>query len=101
MRYLLWLIKFLLFVLLFGFAMHNADPVTLKFFLGYAWQAPLALVLLVFFVGGAALGLLAALGQVVKQRRELVGLRKELRARNAPAHPVAPDPLLEQPRDAV
>ncbi|WP_148715861.1 LapA family protein [Chitinolyticbacter meiyuanensis] len=101
MRYLLWLIKFLLFVLLFGFAMHNAEPISLKFFLGYIWQAPLALVLLVFFVAGVALGLLAALGQMVKLRRELVGLRKELRIRNAPAQPVAPDPLLEQPRDAV
>ncbi|UXY13721.1 LapA family protein [Chitiniphilus purpureus] len=101
MRYLLWLIKFLLFALLFGFAMNNADPVSLRFFLGYAWQAPLALVLLVFFVAGAALGVLAALAQVVRQRRELAALRKELRTRTAPPAPVAPDPLLEQPRDAV
>ncbi|GAA5786486.1 hypothetical protein GCM10007860_05260 [Chitiniphilus shinanonensis] len=101
MRYLLWLIKFLLFVVLFGFAMHNAEPIALKFFLGYTWEAPLALVLLVFFVLGALLGLTAALGQVVRQRRELVALRKELRGRNVPQQPAAPDPLLEQPRDAL
>ncbi|TJZ74023.1 LapA family protein [Chitiniphilus eburneus] len=101
MRYLLWLIKFLLFVVLFVFAMHNAEPVALKFLLGYSWEAPLALVLLAFFILGALLGLTAALGQVVRQRRELVALRKELRNRAAPIHPAAPDPLLEQPRDAV
>ncbi|WP_255573643.1 LapA family protein [Deefgea tanakiae] len=79
MRYLFWLIKFIGFVLLFGFAMHNANPVRLNFYLGSSWEAPLALILLVFLVLGAAIGLLANLGQVIRLRREVLTLRKERR----------------------
>ncbi|NHQ85319.1 LapA family protein [Iodobacter fluviatilis] len=100
MRYLFWLIKFFLFVILFGFAMHNAEPVVLKFFLGYFWQAPLALLLLVFFVVGAVFGLLAAFSKIIRLRREVVGLKKELRARQTVAD-FPPDLLVEQPRDAL
>nr|WP_314898824.1 lipopolysaccharide assembly protein LapA domain-containing protein [uncultured Deefgea sp.] len=79
MRYLLWLIKSIGFVLLFGFAMHNANPVRLNFYLDSSWEAPLALILLVFLVLGAAIGLLANLGQVIRLRREVLTLRKEKR----------------------
>jgi len=79
MRYLFWLIKFIGFILLFGFAMHNANTVRLNFYLGHSWEAPLALILLVFLVLGAAIGLLANLGQVVRLRREVLMLRKEKR----------------------
>ncbi len=98
MRYLFWLIKFVAFVLLFGFAMHNANPVTLNFYLGTVWNAPLALILLVFFVTGAATGLLASLGQVIRLRRELVVLRKEKRqVVNSPPNHAE---ILTPPRDA-
>ncbi|GHD61016.1 LapA family protein [Jeongeupia chitinilytica] len=100
MRYLFWLIKFLLFVVLFGFAMHNAEPVALNFFLGYVWQAPLALLLLIAFVLGAVFGILAVLGKVVRLRRELVALRKEVRTRTTP-EVVTADAALQPPRDAV
>ncbi|WP_432720447.1 lipopolysaccharide assembly protein LapA domain-containing protein [Jeongeupia wiesaeckerbachi] len=100
MRYLFWLIKFLLFVVLFGFAMHNAEPVTLNFFLGYVWQAPLALLLLIAFVLGTVFGILAVLGKVVRLRRELVSLRKEVRTRAA-SEVVTVDAALQPPRDAL
>jgi lipopolysaccharide assembly protein A len=100
MRYFYWLIKFILFVIMFGFAMHNAEPVVLKFFLGYFWQAPLALLLLVFFVVGAVFGLLAAFSKIIRLRREVVSLKKELRARQTVVD-LAPDLLVEQPRDAL
>ncbi|MCX7207025.1 MAG: lipopolysaccharide assembly protein LapA domain-containing protein [Proteobacteria bacterium] len=100
MRYLFWLIKFLLFVILFGFAMHNADPVVLKFFLGYFWQAPLALLLLVFFVVGVVFGLLAAFSKIIRLRREVVSLKKELRAKQTVAD-LPSDLYVEQPRDAL
>jgi putative membrane protein len=100
MRYLFWLIKFMLFVIMFGFAMHNAEPVVLKFFLGYFWQAPLALLLLVFFVVGVVFGLLAAFSKIIRLRREVVGLKKELRAKPSVTQS-APDLLVEQPRDAL
>jgi uncharacterized integral membrane protein len=81
MRYLLWIIKFLLFVLVLSFAVKNTDPVTVRYYLGTEWQAPLILVLLIAFCAGAAVGLMTALGRVFRQRREIGGLRKELRSR--------------------
>jgi uncharacterized integral membrane protein len=93
MRYLLWIIKFLLFVLVLSFAVKNTDPVTVRYYLGTEWQAPLILVLLIAFCAGAAVGLMTALGRVFRQRREIGGLRKELRSRppqqTEPAPPAA------------
>jgi putative membrane protein len=100
MHYLGWALKFLIFAMLFGFAMHNAAPIDLHFFLGYSWNAPLAMILLVFFVVGATFGLLASLGQVFRLRRELVQLRKELKSR-VNTHPAQADQALEQPKDAI
>lgn len=97
LRPLFWLLKFALFAFLFGFAMHNADPVTLNFFLGYAWNLPLHVLLLIFFVLGAAFGLLACIARLVRLRREVVKLRREIRARSSPARPVSPD----IPQDAI
>ena len=56
MRYLSWALRILLFLLLFGFALKNTNPVTVRFYLGSQWEAPLALVLLVFFGVGAVAG---------------------------------------------
>ena len=61
MRYLLWLLKFALFVLILSFAVKNTDTVWVRYYLGYEWQAPLVLVLLVFFCLGAAVGIIASL----------------------------------------
>ncbi|KAF0815018.1 Lipopolysaccharide assembly protein A [Andreprevotia sp. IGB-42] len=100
MRYLIWFVQFVFFVIALGFALRNAQPVTLNFFVGYAWTAPLVLQLLAFFVLGAMVGALALLGKVIHYRREVIKLRRELRVRTA-ATPPAPDLVLEQPRDAV
>lgn len=97
LRPLFWLLKFALFAVLFGFAMHNADLVKLHFFLGYSWNLPLHVLLLVFFVLGAAFGLLACLARMARLRRELVRLRREIRNRAPATRPVNP----ETPRDAI
>jgi len=81
MRYLLWLIRFLLLVLLLTFAVKNTETVTVRYFLGYEWQAPLVFVLLVFFCIGAVLGIMAGLARHIRQRRELAALKRELRSR--------------------
>lgn len=99
MHYLSWALKFIVFVVLFGFAMHNAAPTELHFFLGYAWSAPLAMILLVFFVLGAVFGLLASFGQVFRLRRELVQLRKE--NKNINIRTAQSEQILEQPKDAI
>jgi len=82
MRYFAWLLKAALFILLLGFAVKNSDVVTLQYYLGYQWQAPLVLVILLFFALGAAVGVVASLGFLFRQRRELSALRKELRLKD-------------------
>lgn len=79
MRYLSWILRLLLFVLLLGFAAKNSDVVTLKYYLGYEWQAPLVLIIMAFFFGGVVIGVLANLGFVFRLKREILGLKKELR----------------------
>ncbi|SMC23546.1 Uncharacterized integral membrane protein [Andreprevotia lacus DSM 23236] len=100
MRILLWPILILLFLITLVFALRNAQPVTINFLAGYGWTAPLVLQLLVFFVLGALVGVLALVGKVIRYRREAIKLRRELRVRQA-ATPPAVDVVLEQPRDAV
>jgi len=67
------------FLLLLGFAVKNSDNVAVRYFLGMEWQAPLVFVLLVFFATGIALGVTASLGIIVRQRRQILGLKRELR----------------------
>lgn len=81
MRYLGWILKGVLFILLLGFAVKNSDVVTLSYYLGYEWQAPLVLIILMFFVAGAVVGVAACMGYLFRQRRELARLRKDAQAR--------------------
>ena len=91
MRYVLWIIKFLLFVVVLTFAVKNTDPVTVRYYLGNQWEAPLDLVMLIVFCAGAAVGIMTALGQVFRQRREISGLKRELRRKQPQrADPVPP-----------
>lgn len=78
MRYLGWLVKILIFVVVLGFALQNSQPVTLHYFLGYVWEAPLVVLLLLAFVLGTLLGLLALLPALYQLRRERARLRREL-----------------------
>ena len=82
MRYLSWLLRALLFIVLLGLAVKNDQPVTLRYFFGYEWQSSLVIVLLVFFAAGAAVGVLAMLTNVLRQRREITRLKRDIRARN-------------------
>jgi putative membrane protein len=80
MKYVLWVVKFALFAFMLTFALKNTDAVTLRYFLGHEWRAPLIFVLLVVFCVGAAVGLLSTLGQLLRQRRQISGLKRELAA---------------------
>ncbi len=85
MRYLSWLFGLVLFLLTLGFAIKNSDSVVLNYYLGYQWQAPLVLVLLVFFCIGVMAGVGAMLGFVFRQRREIFLLKRELRLKSQSA----------------
>ena len=79
MRALLWASRIVLFLFLFAFAIQNTEPVGVRFVLDTVWQAPLVIVLLVFFLAGAALAVLSLLGSVFGLRREVAKLKRELK----------------------
>lgn len=90
MRYLSWAVKGALFLLILSFAVVNTDPVTVRYYLGHQWQAPLVLVLLVALCLGAALGLLVGLVQTLRLRRRIAALERELQALRQPLSPPLP-----------
>ena len=70
----------LLLVALLGltFALMNAETVQLHYYFGDI-QAPLSLVVVIAIILGASLGVLAAMGVVLGQKREIAKLRKSAR----------------------
>jgi uncharacterized integral membrane protein len=80
MKYLIWLFRAFLFLILLGFAVKNDEPVAVRYFFGYEWHASLVLVLLVFFAAGAAIGMLAVLPNWLRQRKEISSLKNEMQA---------------------
>jgi lipopolysaccharide assembly protein A len=76
MKVLVWLVRGIIFIALFGLAVKNSGPVDLRFFLGGAWQAPLSVVIVVAFAAGSVIGLTATLATLVRQGRELRHLRE-------------------------
>jgi uncharacterized integral membrane protein len=87
--YISWAIKIAIFVLLLGFAFQNSAPVTLQYWFGYEWRAPLVLILMAFLVIGILVGLFAALGTIFRLRRQIHALKKELKLQST----AAPAPL--------
>jgi uncharacterized integral membrane protein len=86
MRIVTWTIRFAVFLLLIAFAAKNVEPVTLRFYFDLALQAPLVLLLFGFFAIGALFGVLALLTTLLRQRREISALKKQL----SPAEPAPP-----------
>ena len=84
-----WVVGGALFVALLFLSLDNAEVVTLKLFRVASWQAPLVFVLLVVFVAGVVIGLLAWIPTVVRQRREISRLRKA--ATIPPMVPLSPE----------
>jgi putative membrane protein len=82
MRYLYVTLGFLLFVLLLGFALKNAEIVALHYYLGLVWRAPLSLMLLIAFFMGTVAGMVACLSPIIRQRRELIAIQRELKQLN-------------------
>jgi hypothetical protein len=94
MRILSLVIKLVVFLLLLGFALKNTDAITVRYFLGLEWRAPLALVLLTMCATGVVAGILTCLGVIAGQRRELRNLRNELRQRTGVVAAPAADPSI-------
>ena len=79
MKILLWLLRGVLFVALFGLAIKNDRAVELRFYFDNSWLVPLSLVVLLAFAAGAAVGVTATLGTLARQWRELGQMRARLK----------------------
>jgi lipopolysaccharide assembly protein A len=88
-RIVTWTIRLIVLLVLIGFAAKNVAPVTLRFYFDLAAQAPLVVWLFGFFAAGAFFGILAVLGTLLRQRREISLLRKRATASEPPAPPLA------------
>ena len=89
MRLVTWAIRLALFLLLAAFAAKNVEPVALRFYFNLQLTAPLIVLLLAFFAGGALFGVLALAGTLLRQKREISNLKNQ-----KAAAPVPPPPLL-------
>jgi len=91
-RLLGFLIILVLAVIGLSFAVLNADPVPLNYYLGFV-EIPLSMIIVVSLAAGALLGVLAALGMILRLKREIAGLRKELRKTSKEASELRTLPL--------
>ena len=78
MKFLVWVIRILLFVLLFVLALHNTAEVSLVLPFGMVWHAPLILIALAFFVAGILLAMLAMAPRVMRHRFTASRLRRQI-----------------------
>ncbi len=78
MRIVMWILRFMLFFILFGFAVKNDHSVQLNFFFGSEWELPLVFVILAAFAAGAMLGVTATLASLLGKRREIGRLKRDL-----------------------
>ena len=92
MQAIVWIVRFLIVVVLVWFAVKNAQVVTLLGLPDQTLQAPLVFVLLVVFVAGVVIGLLAWIPTVVRQRRE-IGRLKRAAEKQAAIAALAPAPV--------
>jgi uncharacterized integral membrane protein len=100
MRILSWFLRLVVFLLLFGLALNNLEPVTLHLLFGTQWHTPMIVLLLTVFALGAVLGVLALLPSWMRHRRR-AGRRadKEPAAAMTSRAPAAPTEFPQQPID--
>ncbi|MGA8010712.1 MAG: LapA family protein [Thiomonas sp.] len=100
MRILSWFLRLVVFLLLFGLALNNLEPVTLQLLFGTQWHTPMIVLLLVVFALGAVLGVLALLPSWMRhKRRGAKTLDNEPAETQASKAPTAPAEFPQQPID--
>jgi len=95
MQAIVWIVRFAIVVVLVWFAVKNAQVITIYGLPNQEWQAPLVFILLIVFVAGMLIGLLAWVPTVVRQRREIGRLKK------AAANPLPTPPATIEPPHGI
>ncbi|MBV6272229.1 LapA family protein [Alcaligenaceae bacterium CGII-47] len=96
MRYLVWILRLAIFIVVLLFALKNTALVDVGFFAGHVFKdVPLIVVMLIAFVLGVVFGLLVAATAILRKRREAARLRRELaHAQEELRRPSTPAPLI-------
>lgn len=101
MRILVWLLRAFLFFSLFAFSLNNQQPASVNWFFGYAWNAPMVIIVLAAFGAGAAFGVAAMAPGWWRQYRRVRTARQAASAattgRAAGAPPTLNPPLPDDP----
>jgi putative membrane protein len=69
MRFLVWLVRAFIFFSLFAFSLHNQQPASVNWAFGYAWNAPMVIIVLAAFAAGTVFGVLAMTPSWWRHRR--------------------------------
>ncbi|WP_042887541.1 LapA family protein [Cupriavidus necator] len=102
MKLFAWIVRIVVFVLLFVLALRNTAEASLQLFFNAVWHAPLILILFAAFVLGAVAALASVAPNLMRQRMELARLRRALPDASAQASVSAaspPSPAAAAPRD--
>ena len=97
MQALVWILRLFIVLVLVWFAVKNSQEIVINGFPEQQWRAPLIFVLLVVFVGGVVIGLLAWVPTVMRQRRELARLKRAAEQHAAVAGMTPPGAEREPP----
>jgi uncharacterized integral membrane protein len=102
MQILHWAWRALVFFVLFAFALNNRHDVTVHWFFGWEWRAPLVIVVLAAFAIGCVFGVLAMMPRWWRRRRSAPRSTDAAPAAAAPAAPPIGESALEHPpRDGL
>lgn len=101
MKLFAWIVRIVVFVLLFVLALRNTAEASLQLFFNAVWHAPLILILFAAFALGAVAALASVAPGLMRQRMELAKLRRVAAdARASTAAPSAtPASAAPVPRD--
>ena len=90
MRYLVWAVRLVVFVVVLLFALKNTGPVDVNFYADHTvTNVPLIVVMLVAFVAGIAFALLAIVPAALRRRREIRRLEREMARLKSDAAPTS------------
>ena len=79
MRYLVWALRLVVFMVALLFALKNTEPVGVNFYADHSVSGvPLIVVMLASFVVGVAFALLAIVPAALRRRREVRRLERDL-----------------------
>ncbi|CAG9174118.1 lipopolysaccharide assembly LapA domain-containing protein [Cupriavidus respiraculi] len=103
MKLVAWIIRIVLFALLFVLALRNTAEASLQLFFDMVWRAPLILILLAAFGLGIVAALAAVAPGLMRQRMEIARLRRSLGAVRAATatEPAPPSRQAPVPYNAI